>query len=146
MNQSTIQIDPDTSSGTPCDLVNKYLHGESFSIRDKEVIRNLSTLLVHQHTVILQSYSLNSILPISGTKKMVKYHLRIMVLLQINMKAWKIFVFGLQNKIRVHTQYQYERVIEVLAICDNMFENQCKNNQYSQINAFGIDGRERLFQ
>ena len=60
------------------------------------------------------------------------------------MKACNIFVFGLQNKIRVHTQY--ERVIEVLAICDNMFENQCKNNQYSQINAFGIDGRERLFQ
>ena len=43
-----------------------------------------------------------------------------MVLLQINMKACNIFVFGLQNKIRVHTQY--ERVIEVLAMWWNQWK------------------------
>ena len=55
------------------------------------------------------------------------------------MKACNIFVFGLQNKIRVHTQY--ERVIEVLAMCDNMFENQWKRTIISIRIQFLIQAR-----
>ena len=35
--------------------------------------------------------------------------------------------FSLQNDRKVHTSFS---ALEILIICDNMVENQCKNNPY----------------